>query len=70
MIVQPIKNCKLEMLCYGDFMGTKVTVDIQERQKWKSKKSGKYYILTRKGTAVTLRMTETALDKLFKEVVE
>lgn len=70
MIVQPIQNCKLETLCYGDFFGTKITVVLKENQKWNAKKSGKYYTLTRKGTSVTLRMTETVLKNFFKEVTE
>lgn len=66
MILQPKYNCKLEPLCYGEFSGIKVTVTLQENQKWSAKKSGKYYTLTRKGTSVTLRMTEAALNNTFR----
>ncbi len=70
MIFEPIQNCKLEMLCFGDIRGVKVTVTLRENQKWNAKKKQKYYNLTRKGSSTTLRVSETAIGKLFKEVSE
>ena len=50
--------------CYGGFFGMSVVVTLSPFQKWKVRKSGGYYWLTRKG-GMKLRLTEAALCRLF-----
>lgn len=51
--------------CYGDFFGMSTIVEIFPDQKWKVRKSGGYYWLTRKG-GMKLRLTEAAFCRLFE----
>jgi hypothetical protein len=65
MMIARVKKTVTENIhCYGDLFGVGVVLNIFPEQKWKVRKSGGYYWLTRKG-GMTLRLTETALCRLF-----
>ncbi len=55
---------------YGDSFGMSVELHFQKEQKWKAKKHGGYWWLSRKGTGLRLRLTDAAMDRMFEEVKE
>lgn len=69
MIVVRPKN-ESTSLCqtYGDSFGMSVELRLQKKQKWKAKKSGGYWWLSRKGTGLRLRLTDAAMSRMFEEV--
>lgn len=67
IVVTPKRNAVIHEQCYGDMFGMTVEVTLQKGQKWSAKKSGGYWWLTRKGTGTRLRLTDTAISKLFVE---
>lgn len=61
--------CDLRLYAYGEFSGVTVDVQIKPDQKWRSRFSGGYVILTRKG-GLTLRLTVAAFRRLFELMEE
>lgn len=53
---------------YGDYFGMSAVLRLEKGVQWKARKSGRYWILTRKGNATSLRLTPTALNHLFEVV--
>lgn len=68
IIVHPEKESTILCQTYGDSFGMSVELHLQKEQKWKAKKSGGYWWLSRKGTG--LRLTDAAMNRLFEEVEE
>lgn len=67
--VTPKQTMSLDENVYGpDTMGIHVKVMVTAGTKWSCRKVGKYYHLTRRGTGVTIRCTESALNKHFEEI--
>ena len=55
-------------LCPTYEFGMCVELNLHKEQKWKAKKRGGYWWLSRKGSALRLRLTEAALRRLFVEI--
>lgn len=70
MTVKPKKDTKDMCQMYGDFFGMSVELNLQDGQKWKAKKSGGYWWLSRKGTGIRLRLTDSAMWRMFEECNE
>lgn len=67
IVVRPKADAVVHEQCYGDMFGMTVEVTLRKEQKWNAKRSNGYWWLTRKGTGTRLRLTDTAIEKLFEE---
>ncbi len=69
MKVRPKRDGTADALVYGDYFGMKIFVSLKRNQIWTAKKYASYYVLSRKGSPCTLRVTDAVLGNHF-EVVE
>lgn len=66
--VTPKETMTLSENIYGpDTVGLHTKVLVTAGSRWSCRKVGKYYHLTRRGTGVTIRCTEAALNKHFTD---
>lgn len=66
--VKPIKNLKRSVNGFGDLLGGTAIIALKTNQKWKAKYSKRYWYVTRKGCPITLRLTDTAFNRLFEVI--
>lgn len=64
--VKAKKALYINDISYSVGVGCVVRVEITPEQKWTARKSGKYWLLNRKGTGLTLRLTDAFLNNNFK----
>lgn len=67
IVVTPLKTEDIQASCYGENSGTAIIAKLISGQKWTAKKSGRYWIISRKGCPVQIRMTDRALGIHFRK---
>ncbi len=65
VVVTPREGKLIYASGFGDQYGIMISVNMAEGQKWNARRAGHYWTLTKKGSPVRLRLTDSALEKHF-----
>ena len=68
IVVTPKAEIRVNAPFYGDASGMTAFVSLAHGQKLIAQKSGRYWIVSKKGALIGLRLTEAAMGRLFEEV--